>query len=87
MLVSTVTPMTSGRGRPSRSAASAAAVAAACIIGTPPDAWTFIIQAPVARAGFNRLRHGVGDVVELQIQEHPRALVGQRADEATGPPW
>ena len=35
---------------PAEPAVSAAARAAACIIGTPPEACTLIIQAPVARA-------------------------------------
>src|SRR5688500_6248083 len=50
MLVSTVTPMTSGGGTPVAAAASAAARAAACIIAGPPDACTLIIQAPVRTA-------------------------------------
>ena len=45
MLVSTVTAITSGRGRPAVAARSAAS-AAALIIAWPPDAWTFIIHAP-----------------------------------------
>src|SRR5688572_10384477 len=50
MLVSTVTPMTSGGGTPVAAAASAAARVAACIIAGPPDACTLIIQAPVRTA-------------------------------------
>ena len=50
MLVSTVTPITSGRGRPSAAAAVVAASAAAFIIALPPEAWTLTIQAPVATA-------------------------------------
>src|SRR5678815_1300763 len=50
MLVSTVTAITSGTGRPAAAAPSAAARAAACIIALPPDAWTLIIQAPVLTA-------------------------------------
>ena len=50
MLVSTVTPITSGRGRPSAAAAWVAASAAAVIMALPPEACTFTIQAPVATA-------------------------------------
>ena len=50
MLVKTVTAITSGFAWPSRAAVSVAAFAAACIIGTPPDAWTLIIHAPVVTA-------------------------------------
>ena len=50
MLVSTVTAMTSGRGRSIAAAALRAASAAAFIIALPPDAWTLTIQAPVATA-------------------------------------
>ena len=50
MLVSTVTPMTRGRGRPSVSAVVAAASAAARIIFEPPEQCTFTIHAPVATA-------------------------------------
>ena len=50
MLVSTVTPMTSGFGRPIAAALVAAASAAALIITLPPQACTFTIQAPVATA-------------------------------------
>ena len=50
MLVSTVTPITSGRGRSSALAAARAASAAAVIIALPPEAWTFTIHAPVATA-------------------------------------
>ena len=50
MLVSTVTPITSGRAVPSRSAEARAASAAARIMADPPDACTFTIHAPVATA-------------------------------------
>ena len=50
MLVSTVTPITSGRAVPVRSAAVRAASAAARIMADPPDACTFTIHAPVATA-------------------------------------
>ena len=50
MLVSTVTPIISGTGRPSFAEVSRAARAAACIMALPPDAWTLIIQAPVPTA-------------------------------------
>ena len=50
ILVSTVTPMTSGRGRPNAAAVFAADSAAARIIFPPPEQWTFTIHAPVATA-------------------------------------
>jgi hypothetical protein len=50
MLVSTVTAISSGAGRPSRCAASRPAAAAACIIAVPPDACTLIIHAPLCTA-------------------------------------
>ena len=49
MLVSTVTAMTSGRSS-WRPAASSAACRAACIIFSPPLAWTLTIQTPSAVA-------------------------------------
>ena len=50
MLVSTVTPITSGRGRPSFAAAASPASAAARIIALPPEQCTLTIHAPVATA-------------------------------------
>jgi hypothetical protein len=69
MLVRTVTPMTMGRRRPSFPAVSAAARAAACIIGTPPEACTLSIQTPVDDGSFHRLRDRVRDVVKLEVEK------------------
>ena len=65
--------MTSGGGRRSRSAASRPARAAACIIGTPPDACTLTIHAPVVHGRRHGLRHRVGNVVELEVEKHAGA--------------
>ena len=50
MLVSTVTPITSGRGTLARADAATADSAAARIIALPPEQWTLTIHAPVATA-------------------------------------
>ena len=50
MLVSTVTPITSGRGTLAWAAAATAESAAARIIALPPEQWTLTIHAPVATA-------------------------------------
>src|SRR3990170_586126 len=65
MLVSTVTPITSGRGRPSAAADLRAASAAAVIITVPPDACTFTIHAPVATARQFAHHRGTGGREQL----------------------
>ena len=80
MLVSTVTPITSGRGRPDASAALRAASAAAFIMALPPEAWTLTIHAPVATADLHGACHGVGNVVEFEVEKHPIAAAGELAN-------
>ena len=46
MLVSTVTAISLGAGRPSSAAASFTAFMPSAIILGPPTAWTFMISAP-----------------------------------------
>ena len=79
MLVSTVTPMTSGAARPAPAPPlSAPARAAACIIGTPPDACTLSIQTPVSTAASTACATVFGNVVKLQVEKD----VGAGVDEA-----
>jgi hypothetical protein len=79
-LVRAVTATIIGTGLSAADAASTAARFAARSIAEPPDAWTVIIQTPSSW----RL-HGSGDlmrdVVELQVEKHPVALLDKAPDE------
>ena len=55
---------------------------AACIIGTPPEAWTLIIHAPVVTAAATACATVFGNVVKLQIEEDAVALRRQGAERA-----
>ena len=70
-----VTPISSG-GRATPSTASRAARS----IASPPLACTFIIHTPRRAADAAGAGHGVGDVVELEVEEHFEAALLQARD-------
>ena len=86
MLVSTVTPMTRGAGRPSRRGRLPRGLAAACIIGTPPDGVHVDHPCPGLNGRLDGLRDGVGNVVELQVEKDLRRRRPRAPGRATGLP-
>ena len=68
-LVSTVTADDLGPG--------GAAALASSIIARPPAAWTVRIAGSMRAQRLDRLGDGVGDVVELQVEEDRQAELGQ----------
>ena len=81
MLVSTVTAIRSGGGWFRRAAVLRPASAAACIIWS--TARRVHVDHPGAglHRGLDRLRHGVRDVVKLEVEEDARAGIGEPSHE------
>ena len=84
MLVSTVTPMRSGDGRPQALRCLPARSRGRLHHGHA--AGRVDVHHPGARVhgGLHCLRHRVGDVVELEVEEHARAVFAQSCARVPG---